>query len=75
MNRGRRILSLGACLLPPLCILSANAQEVTYRVHVRPILEARCMACHGVDSPEYPEFKEYPSRYLSAQKRAENGYL
>lgn len=36
---------------------SAHAGEVKYSSHIKQMFDAKCIACHGADSPEYPEFK------------------
>ncbi len=35
----------------------ANASEVTYREHIKPIFDSRCNSCHGESAPEYKAFK------------------
>ena len=35
----------------------ANATEVTYREHIKPIFDSRCSSCHGETAPEYKAFK------------------
>lgn len=44
------------------------ADEVTYLKHIKPVLDARCTACHGPDSPEYPEFRENRKKYEEISK-------
>lgn len=46
--------------------ISAFAEEViTYRKHIKPIFDAKCVSCHGLDSaPEYFEFKEDKEKWL-----------
>jgi hypothetical protein len=39
------------------------AGEVTYTKHIKPIFEAKCMGCHGPDSPELPEFDRNKEKY------------
>lgn len=43
--------------------LSAWAEEVRYETHIKPIFNSKCAGCHGVDSPEYPEFKKDVEKY------------
>jgi cytochrome c5 len=47
---------------------AARGEEVRYTTHIRPIFEARCSACHGSDSPEYPEFKAHAKKYEAESK-------
>lgn len=46
----------------------AHAEKIRYKENVKPIFDARCMACHGPDTPEYPEFKAQKERYVREQK-------
>ncbi len=42
----------------------AMAEEVTYRKHIKPLFDQKCVACHGKDAaPEYYAFKEDPKKY------------
>ncbi len=52
-----------------LVSLTANAEEVTYRIHIKPIFDSKCISCHGSDSaPEYDAFKEEKDRWVSKEK-------
>jgi len=42
---------------------SAWAEEVRYETHIKPIFNSKCAGCHGVDSPEHPEFKKDVEKY------------
>lgn len=64
----RMSLSLWACFFFFLASPFARAEGSSYRSHIVPIMEARCLTCHGSDSPEYPEFKSDPTRYIKAKK-------
>ncbi len=44
---------------------TANAAETTYRQHIKPIMDARCVGCHGADAPEYKGFKEEKEVWLT----------
>lgn len=47
----------------------ANAEEVTYRKHIKPLFDSKCIVCHGPDSaPEYDAFKEEKDKWLSKGK-------
>ena len=39
------------------------SEDVTYRKHIRPLFDAKCIGCHGAESPEYPEFKDNQKKY------------
>jgi len=54
-----------------VCVLTislVHADEVGYKAHIKPIFEAKCVACHGSTSPEYPEFKSNVERYTRENK-------
>jgi len=46
----------------------AIAQEVTYVDHIKPIIDAKCIRCHGPDSPEYEAFKAEKEKWLAQFK-------
>jgi hypothetical protein len=46
----------------------ALAQQLTYRKDIRPLLEAKCFACHGPDSPYLGEFDENKEKYKAMGK-------
>lgn len=39
-----------------LCAATSVAQEVSYRKDIAPLWQAKCVACHGVQSPERADF-------------------
>ncbi len=44
----------------------AWSEEVTYRKHIKPLFDSKCIGCHGHDSaPEYYAFKEDPTKWTS----------
>lgn len=43
---------------------SAFAAETTWSRDVRPIVEKRCLGCHGADSPEHDEFMKDREGYI-----------
>lgn len=46
--------------LSPMLIgmtIPAFAQDRTWRNDVKPIVEARCLECHGAEAPEYNEWE------------------
>lgn len=44
------------------------AQEVTYRKDIKPIVDAKCAACHGAGSPSLAEFLLEEKKYTAAMK-------
>ena len=54
------------------CFASASAaglaQDVTYRKEVKILLEAKCVACHGADSPTLAEFLLDQKKYSAVMK-------
>jgi hypothetical protein len=52
-----------------LISFNANAEEVTYRKHIKPLFDSRCVVCHGPDSaPEYDAFKSDKDQWLAKGK-------
>lgn len=47
---------------------AAQAEEVRYTTHIKQIVDAKCIGCHGADSPEYPEFKANKKKYEDSSK-------
>ena len=45
-----------------------GADEVTYRKHIRPLWEARCVACHGAQSPYLGDFLEKQEDFVKQSK-------
>lgn len=43
---------------------TAMAADVTYRKDIRPLLDARCSACHGAESPYLGDFLENQSTFM-----------
>ena len=35
---------------------TAGAQDISYRTHIAPLWQSKCIACHGAMSPERAEF-------------------
>ncbi len=58
--------SLLLAILCGICSVSqpANAEEITYRKHIRPLWETRCSQCHDSDAPYLGEFQEDKQRYI-----------
>ncbi len=49
-----------------MCSVSAVAQDIKYTTHIKPIFDAKCIACHGEDAaPEYYAFKAEKDKWLA----------
>lgn len=47
-------------------VSTSFSEEITYRKHIKPIFDAKCLSCHGQSSaPEYYAFKEEKDIWLS----------
>lgn len=44
------------------------ADDITYRHHIKPLLEQKSAGCHGADSPYYGEFEQDKARYKALMK-------
>lgn len=44
------------------------AEEVRYLTHIKPIMDSKCIKCHGADTPEYDAFKAEKDKWLSMKK-------
>ncbi len=42
----------------------SSAEEVNYRFHIKPIFDAKCLACHDGSTPEYEQFRLEKDRWL-----------
>ena len=40
------------------------AAEVNYSQQIKPLFDARCIACHGQDAPEYKVFKQAKDSWI-----------
>ncbi len=47
---------------------SGLAQDVTYRKDIKPLFDAKCVACHGAASPTLAEFLEDQKKFTAAMK-------
>ncbi|HAD03560.1 MAG: cytochrome C [Desulfuromonadales bacterium GWD2_61_12] len=58
-------------IIAPIAMLllttaAVGAEEITWRNSIKPIVQERCLGCHGPDSaPEYPAFKEQKEQWLA----------
>lgn len=63
----KRVFVIGSVMV--FMAVIANAEEITYRKHIKPLFDAKCVACHGQDSaPEYEAFKAEKEKWLAAKK-------
>ncbi len=46
----------------------AGAQEITYTKDIKPILGAKCAACHAAEAPEYGEFEKAKDQWMAKMK-------
>lgn len=52
-----------------LLAVTSKAEEVTYRKHIKPLFDSKCISCHGQNSaPEYEAFKEEKEKWLGLKK-------
>lgn len=61
----KRISMIAAAMLTATLALSAAAEDVTYREHIRPLFEDQCASCHGADSPCLGDFAEKKDKYVA----------
>ncbi|MHB8880548.1 MAG: cytochrome C [Thermodesulfovibrionales bacterium] len=54
--------------LTPASPSSAQTEEIKYTTHIKQIIDAKCIGCHGADSPEHPEFKADKAKYGQRSK-------
>jgi len=47
---------------------ASQAEDVTYRKDIKPLVEAKCIGCHGPQSPSLAEFKLDEKKYKAALK-------
>jgi hypothetical protein len=57
-----KILSVTALLVLTF-VSSSWGEDVTYRKQIKPVFDAKCLGCHGSNSPEYPAFKEEQEKW------------
>jgi len=58
------IVTLAAVLIS----LPSLAADVTYRKDIRPLMEQKCLGCHGSGSPYFGDFKDDDKKYKAAMK-------
>lgn len=64
----RPLLAGMAVLIAASVSLPSLAADVTYRKDIRPLMEQKCLGCHGSGSPFYGDFKEDKKKYEAAMK-------
>jgi hypothetical protein len=57
---------LAACLAVASAV--SLAQDVTYRKDIKPLIDAKCAACHGAGSPALADFLLDEKKYAAAIK-------
>lgn len=45
--------------------MTALADNITYRDHIKPLWESQCAACHGANSPYLGDFEENEEKYVT----------
>lgn len=50
------------------CTSLSWSEEATYRKHIKPLFDAKCIGCHGHQSPELPEFGKDKKKYKEMSK-------
>ncbi len=59
------LLLAGLALALPVGV---QADEVKYTTQIKQIMDAKCIECHGADSPEHREFKSNKKKYEEKSK-------
>jgi hypothetical protein len=54
---------LTGIILAAIVAPSWGQGQVTYKKHIRPLFEEKCIACHGPHSPSVEEFKKDRERF------------
>ncbi len=57
-----------AVLVAAFVSLPAIAADVTYTKDIRPVMEQKCLGCHGSGSPYYGDFKHDKKKYMGMMK-------
>lgn len=66
MRKKKRIVFLSVVMALTPFFSVVYAMDVTYRKHIGPVFEAKCIGCHGQDAaPEYHAFKEEKAKWVS----------
>lgn len=61
-----KILTLAVAVAAFAFSSVSQAEEITYRKHIKPLFDDKCLACHGKDSaPEYYAFKEEKDKWMA----------
>jgi len=49
-------------------VSAALAQDITYRKHILPLWQQKCMSCHGKDAPYLGEFGENKAKFKTLMR-------
>jgi hypothetical protein len=63
-RKGRATILILGLLSVIFWLSSAAAQEVKFQTHIKPIFDAKCLACHGSVTPEYEQFSAEKEKWL-----------
>lgn len=56
---------MGVFVMTLLIASSVWSEEITYRKHIKPVFDSKCVSCHGANSaPEYYAFKEDQAKWM-----------
>jgi hypothetical protein len=66
MNSTWSSVALATCIA--MASAGGFAQDVTYRKDIKPLFEAKCLACHGAGSPTLADFLLDQKKYTAAMK-------
>lgn len=56
--RARILFTVVSATAALMTTAALAAEDITYRTHIRPLWEQKCMSCHGQSSPYLAEFKD-----------------
>ena len=62
------MLRISLALLLAGVSIASSAEDITYRKHIRPLWEQKCVACHGSGSPYLGEFLENEKNFTQQMK-------
>ena len=57
-----------AALVVASVSVPAYSADVTYRKDIRPLMEQKCLGCHGSSAPYYGDFKDDKKKYEGMMK-------
>lgn len=68
MNKRKIFLTATTFLCTVLLAAGAFADGIKYTSHIKPIIDSKCLHCHGTESPELEEFAQDKARYKELVK-------